>query len=100
MRTITSCRAVLLLILLAAAPLLAQDLKRCASGDTVKQCRDRYKTHVEAMEARTRAAIESQPAGVDTGGADLATNSKDLSSLMALSALLGQGTVDEGTGTV
>lgn len=100
MRKSPSCRAVLFLILLAATPLLGQARKRCNPGDTDEQCRDRYKTHVEAMEARTRADFESQPAGVDTGGADLATNSKDLSPLMALSALLGQGTVDEGTGTV
>lgn len=99
MRTIRSCRAVFFLMLLAATPLLAQE--RCKPGDTIKTCLDRYSrdTYVQEMTAQEEDAFESQPTGVDSGGTDLASNSKDFSPLMALSALLGHGTED-GTGKV
>lgn len=98
-RTIPKRGAVLILAVLAAAPLAGQS--RCKRSDTLQECLDRYQdAYVQEMEDRQAEAFETEPTGIDTGGTSLATNSKDFSPLMALSALLGQSSTEEGTGNL
>lgn len=102
MRMIRSCRAVLFLIVLAATPLLAQE-PICAPSDTMTTCLRHYlkpETYRKEMEAQEWNALESMPTGVDTGGINLTTTTRDFSPLMALSGLLGQNNADKGTGTI
>ena len=81
---------------LVATSLLAQE--RCLPSDTMAQCFDRYRMTGGTCSPGA-AGTEDQPTGVDTGDANLATNTKNFSPLMALAGLLGQGTGD-GSGTV
>src|SRR5688500_12166978 len=98
-----SCRAVLFLILLAATPLLAQE--RCEPMETMAGCFKRQLTmnsYVERVEAQEWSELQRQPTGVDSGGANVATNKKDFNPLMALAGLLGTNTdgAGEPTGTL
>lgn len=77
----------LITALLAAVPLLAQE--------TAQQ--DAY---VQATWDQEWQRLLKQPTGVDTGGANLATSTKDLQPTMALSGLLGQSSAKESPGTV
>ena len=64
----------LLAALLASMPLPAQE-PTCRLSDTVGKCLDRYRDWVTDQE---RQDLMKQPTGIDTGGANLATNTKDL----------------------
>jgi hypothetical protein len=87
-------RAAFIPVLLVAAflapmPLLAQ--WRCQITDTTEQCLDRYLgAYVENTMKEQKRELMTQPTGVDTGETSLATNTKDLTPLMAFSGLLGQ----------
>jgi hypothetical protein len=103
MRTIPSSRAVLFLILLAATPLLGQE--QCEPMETMDQCFQRHLAedfYLKRVKAREWNELQSQPTGVDTGGADVATNKKDFNPLMAIAGLLGTHTdgAGETTGTM
>jgi hypothetical protein len=86
-------------LMLAASPLLGQG--RCETGDTIATCWNRYlKPDIVVQEAgdQQEEELRRQPTGVDTGGANLATNTKNLLPLAALSGLLGAAPgEDEGT---
>jgi hypothetical protein len=82
---------------LAALPVLAQG--RCELSDTMTQCFDRYRMLPDEYVKQEEVALQEQPTGVDTSGANLTTGTKDFSPLMALAALLGQGT-SGGSGTL
>jgi len=74
---------------LAPMPLLAQ--WRCAINDSVEGCLSRYvEAYTQDAMTEEKQKLVTQPTGVDTGGTSLATNTKDLTPLMALSGLLGQ----------
>jgi hypothetical protein len=77
---------------LAAPPLFAQEI--CEPGDTMDECFARY-----SLETQEWQELQRQPTGVDTGDANLSTNTKNFLPLMALSGLLGQGT-EEGSGVI
>lgn len=81
---------------LPATPLLAQG--RCVPGDTIADCFDRYLAPdavIEPARDEQEQELRTEPTGVDTGGANLATNKKNLLPLLALSGLLGQSESDE-----
>lgn len=83
---------------LAVMPVVGQN--KCMMSDTIEECLDRYHTmNTDDYMAQERKEFQEQPTGADTGGASLSTNTKDFSPLMALAALLGQGTSD-GSGTM
>ena len=87
-------------LMLAAGPLLGQG--RCEISDTIATCWDRYlKPDAVVKEAgeQQEEELQRQPTGVDTGGANLATNTKNLLPLAALSGLLG-ATPGEEEGTL
>lgn len=84
--------ALLLTALLAPGPLLAQE-PRCKLSDTVSTCLDRYLTWENGQE------LINQPTGVDTGGANLATTTKDMLPRLALSGVVGQGSSGQSSGT-
>ena len=90
-------------LMLAAVPLPGQS--RCVPGDTINACFDRY-LKPDAVKAATKEAgkqeeekLRRQPAGIDTGGFNLATNKKNLIPLLAFTGLLGNST-DEKTRTI
>ncbi|HEX6903843.1 MAG TPA: hypothetical protein VF789_29300 [Thermoanaerobaculia bacterium] len=90
---------VVVLILAAAPPLLAQG--RCVPSDTIAKCYDRYlaPAFVQKAKEQQKEELNHEPAGIDTGGFNLATNKKNLIPLLAFSGLLGNST-DEKTRTI
>ncbi|HEX7185449.1 MAG TPA: hypothetical protein VF756_26740 [Thermoanaerobaculia bacterium] len=93
--------AVALLVSSQAAPLFAQG--RCLPSDTIAGCFDRYLTPdavIQPARAEQKQELMTEPTGLDTGGANLATNKKNLLPLLALSGLLGQSDADEEEGTM
>ncbi|HEX5719823.1 MAG TPA: hypothetical protein VF179_26955, partial [Thermoanaerobaculia bacterium] len=86
------------LLLLAATPLLAQE--RCDPSLTIAECFQHHlsadSSYLKSMKTKERNDLQIQPTGVDTGGANVATNKKDFNPLMALAGLLGTST--DGTG--
>jgi hypothetical protein len=87
--------ALLLSALLPPGPLLAQG--RWKLPDTAGQSQSEY---IQAAWKEEWQRLLQQPTSVDTGGANLATTTKDLQPDMALAGLLGQSSTDAGQGTV
>lgn len=83
-------------LMLAAGPLPGQN--RCVPSDTINACFDRYlkpdavKTAAQEAGKQEEEKLRRQPAGIDTGGFNLATNKKNLIPLLAFSGLLGNST--------
>lgn len=97
------------LVLLAALPGLTlraqeQEPGPCQLTDSIEDCFDRFLKDGEevkrAAAAQEKRDLESQPTGTDTGGANLSSNTKDLLPLLALTGLVGEGSVAGGEGTL